>query len=93
MKNIAKKTYTGKKIRLTNADLTGILYTGSKKSPTYLIPGTDFKVISYTNNIETGTAKVTLQGIGKCGGTKTLTFKIVAKKGDYKGALVGGEWN
>ena len=92
MKSLASKTYTGREVRLTNADLTGILYTGSKSSPVYLTPGTDFKVVSYTNNTKTGTAKVTIQGIGAYGGTRTLSFKIIAKKGDYKGALVGGEW-
>ena len=92
MKSIASKTYTGREVRLTNADLTGILYTGSKSSPAYLTPGVDFKVVSYTNNTKTGTAKVTIQGIGSYGGTKTLSFKIIAKKGDYKGSLVGGEW-
>ena len=92
MKSLVSKTYTGREVRLTNADLTGILYTGSKSSPVYLIPGTDFKVVSYTNNTKTGTAKVTIQGIGAYGGTRTLSFKIIAKKGDYKGSLVGGEW-
>ena len=92
MKSLTGKTYTGREVRLTNSDLTGILYTGSKSSPVYLIPGTDFKVISYANNTKTGTAKVTIQGIGTYGGTRTLSFKIIAKKGDYKGSLVGGEW-
>ena len=92
MKNIAAQTYTGKAIRLKNSDLTDILYVGNKKTPTYLVPGTDFVVLSYSNNTKAGTAKVTLKGIGNYGSTKTLTFKIKQKKGDYKGALVGGEW-
>ncbi len=92
MKKIADKTYTGREVRLTDSDLTGILYTGNKKTHTYLIPGTDFVVLRYSNNTKSGTAKVTVKGIGSYGGTKTLTFKIRQKKGDYKGALVGGEW-
>ena len=92
MKKIADKTYTGREVRLTDSDLTGILYAGNKKTHTYLIPGTDFVVLSYSNNTKAGTAKVTVKGIGSYGGTKTLTFKIRQKKGDYKGALVGGDW-
>ncbi len=42
--------------------------------------------------IKKGTAKVTSQGIGDFAGTKTITFKIVQKKVDYKGALIGGKW-
>ena len=49
------------------------------------------KIISTCVSL-TGTAKVTIQGTGSYGGTKTLSFKIIAKKGDYKGSLVGGEW-
>ena len=92
MKGITAQTYTGKAIKLKNSDLTDVLYVGNKKTPTYLVPGTDFEVVSYTNNIKAGTAKVTLKGKGSYGGSKTLTFKIKQKKGDYKGALVGGEW-
>ena len=92
MKSISAQTYTGKAIRLKTADLTGILYVGNKKSPTYLVPGTDFVVLSYSNNTKAGTAKVTLKGMGNYGGTRTLTFKIKQKKGDYKGSLVDGEW-
>ena len=91
-KSIENKTYTGKEIKLTNADLTEILYTGSKASPVYLTPGKDFEVLSYMNNTKPGTAKVTVKGTGSYGGTKTLSFKITAKKGDYQGALIGGGW-
>ena len=31
MKSLADKTYTGREVRLTDSDLTGILYTGNKK--------------------------------------------------------------
>ena len=86
------KTYTGSEIKLTTADLTGILYTGTASEPNYLIPGKDFEVAGYTNNIKKGTAQVTLKGIGEYGGTKTLQFSIKQKTGDCKGALIDGEW-
>ncbi|MCM1088162.1 MAG: Ig-like domain-containing protein [Muribaculaceae bacterium] len=38
-----------------------------------------YKIIEYKNNIKSGNAKVTLQGIGNYGGTKTYTFKIQKK--------------
>jgi len=91
-KKLAAKTYTGYSVQLSNADLTQILYTGSKSKPEYLVPGVDFEVMSYSNNTKKGTATVTLRGIGAYGGTKTITFKITNKKGDYKGALVDGVW-
>ncbi len=91
MKSISSREYTESEIRLSNADLTGILYTGKKDSPDYLVPGRDFKVTGYSDNVEKGTAKVTLQGLGDYAGTKTLTFKIVRKKVDYKGKLGGGK--
>lgn len=89
---IGDQAYTGKGVTLTDADLTNVLYTGSKQSPDYLVPGQDFTVAGYSNNVKTGTAKVTLKGIGNYGSLKTLSFKIVAKKGDYKGVLVDGKW-
>ena len=89
---LKEKEFDGHAVTLTKADLTGIFYTGGKDNPEYLVPGEDFEVVSYTKNEKTGTAKVTIRGIGKWGGTKTLNFKIKAKKGEYKGALVDGEW-
>ena len=68
---------------LSNADLAGVLRSGS----TVLVPGKDFRVRSYSNNIKKGTAKVTLQGIGTYAGQKTVTFKIVVKPVDNKGSI------
>lgn len=90
--SINDKAYTGKGVTLTNEDLTNILYTGNKQSPNYLVPGKDFVVAGYSNNVKTGSAKVTLKGIGDYGSLMTLRFKITAKKGEYKGALVDGKW-
>ena len=80
---IDDQIYTGKAIKLSNADLAGVLRSGS----TVLVPGKDFRVRSYSNNIKKGTAKVTLQGIGAYAGNKTVTLKIVVKPVDYKGSI------
>ena len=64
-----------------------MLYTGSKSTPKYLIPGTDFEIVSYSNNTKRGTAKVVLKGKGSYAGTKTLSFKIVQRKVNYAGKL------
>ena len=92
MKSISAQTYTGSYVCLENDDLKEILYTGSKREPRYLNPGKDFIISGYDNNIKKGTAKVTVKGIGAFAGTKTLNFKIIEKKGDYKGALIGDKW-
>ena len=89
---IKDQTYTGGAVRLGADDLKEILYTGSKSSSAYLVYGKDFVVTGYSDNVKTGTAKAVLSGRGSYAGTKTLTFKIVRKKVDYKGALTGEGW-
>ena len=91
-KNIPDQYYTGGEVRLNKSDLTDILYMGSSKSKDILVPGEDFTVTGYKDNVKKGTAKVTLTGKGRCYGTKTITFKIVAKPVDYKGELTDGKW-
>ena len=86
-KKIADQSYTGNAVRLSYADLTNVLNTGSKSTPKYLIPGTDFEIVSYSNNTKRGTAKVVLKGKGSYAGTKTLSFKIVQRKVNYAGKL------
>ena len=83
-----KKTFTitPKSIKLTDITLSSTSYTynGSSKTPAVtvtdgtktLVSGTDYSV-KYTNNINTGTAKVTVTGMGNykdsvTDGTKTL---------------------
>ena len=44
-----------------------------------LVAGTDYTV-GYANNINAGTATVTITGIGDYTGTKAATFRIVPKK-------------
>ena len=67
--SIADKTYTGSEIKpsVTVKD-------GTKT----LTKDTDYTV-KYSNNINAGTAKVTVSGIGNYQGTKTATFQIVPK--------------
>ena len=63
--------------------VSGKAYTGSKitQTPelkvgnTTLKPGTDFEV-SYSNNIEVGTATMTITGKGIFTGSRSVTFKI-----------------
>ena len=62
-------------------------YDGTAKKPTVTVKngadtltnGTDYTV-SYTNNINAGTATVTITGKGNYEGTKILTFTITRKK-------------
>ena len=86
-KKIAAQEFNGYEVTLSMEVMTGVIYTGSKSAPKYLVPGVDFVVESYQKNTRTGTAKVTLRGIGEYGGTKTLSFKITAKKGEWKGRV------
>ena len=89
---IADKVYTGYAVTLKAEDfkqikLNGVTYevtaingnqislvgTGSKA-----IKG-GFEIVSYSNNVNKGTAKITLKGTGDFGGTVTKTFRIKAK--------------
>ena len=72
-------------MKLSNEDLKEVLSVGSKT----LEPGKDFIIDkgSYVNNNKKGTAKVTVIGKGDFAGRKTITFKIVQRKVDYKGKL------
>lgn len=62
------------------------IYTGSEIRPevtvvfegTNLVPGTDFEVI-YENNINVGTAKITIIGIGGYDGSVELSFDILSR--------------
>ena len=71
-----------------------VLYDGSEKKPeavvkydgNTLVKDKDY-TISYTSNIEVGQATVTVQGKGRCKGTKTVTFNIY--KYDFVKSEVG----
>ncbi len=77
LKNIASAKVSGVKEKT---------YTGSKQTQslkvkygsTTLKNGEDY-TISYTNNVNAGTAKITITGKGSYAGTKTVTFKIARR--------------
>lgn len=59
---------------------TAYTYTGSKITPAIIVNGeklgeNDYTAV-YTNNIDCGTASVTITGKGNCEGTTTKTFEI-----------------
>ena len=64
------KTYTGK----AQTQSPTVVYEDSE-----LTEGTDY-TISYKNNINAGTATMTITGAGDFGGTKSMTFTISPKK-------------
>lgn len=69
---VPTQTYTGKAIELKETDIS-VLMNGMPVS------SEEYEIISYTNNINKGTAKLTIQGKGNYGGTKTVSFKIKGK--------------
>ena len=79
---LSGRIYTGEPVTLSDEDLKNVLYTGSGADPQYLVPGTDFETAAYGNNVNAGTAWVTVRGIGAYGGIRTLKFRIAPKKGE-----------
>jgi len=73
-------------VNATVSDITNQSYTGSAITPsvtvkdgdTILEKDTDYTV-SYSNNLNVGTATVTITGIGNYSGTKEVTFTIISK--------------
>lgn len=71
--------------KLTVAKIADQTYTGNEIKPVpvvkdgriILTEGKDYK-LSYQNNIKTGTATITITGIGDYAGTKKVHFKIMA---------------
>lgn len=80
---IDPQEYTGEEVKLNQNDKRDIhIYannTDAKKKQNEITKDC-YKILEYKNNIKSGTAKVTLQGIGEYGGTKTYSFKIQKKK-------------
>ena len=70
------QVYTGSEITITKDDISSI-----KVGKTSLVYGEDYVIVedSYKNNVDKGTASVTLEGKGNYGGTKTVTFKITSR--------------
>lgn len=61
--------YTGRKIKPGKDQ---IHVTLSK----VILGNGDYEIVEYQNNVNQGTAKVTIRGVGSYGGTKTVNFKI-----------------
>lgn len=72
---IPTQSYTGKAIKL-DEKLIRVEIKG-----TVLTYGKDYEILedTYSNNINKGTAKVVIHGLGSYGGTKNVTFKIKGK--------------
>lgn len=87
--SVAKKVrakVNGKRFLYTGNELTpGVNLTYNKRK---LTEGVDY-VLSYSNNVGKGSAKITITGIGNYTGSKTVKFKITGPKlKDAKVSLV-----
>ncbi len=70
---LANKTFTGGEQYITSADITRAVIGSAQ-----LKYGDDYRIVegSYIKNINTGVARVTLEGRGEYAGIKEVTFKI-----------------
>lgn len=81
---IDPKTYTGRAVELSVEDIH--IYPTAKDAKAgnsaaeILSDDEIYSIVGYSNNINSGTARVTLRGRGLYGGEKTYTFKIDKKK-------------
>ena len=84
--NVKSKAYTGTYVKLAESDLT---ITTKEGAMVNLKPAEDkdmkenecyYEIVSYSNNINKGTATAVIRGCGACSGTKTIKFKIAAKE-------------
>lgn len=81
------KVYNGSKVMLTKSDFykedgsSKITFKQGKETIS-LEYGVDFEIVkgSYKKSDKTGTATVTLRGLGEYGGIKTIKFKIMTKE-------------
>ncbi len=70
--SIKEQTYTGKAITPGKSQIT-------VKIGKTTLSAADYEIVSYSNNIAKGTAKLVLRGVGNYSGTKTATFKITQR--------------
>ncbi len=86
--------YTGKPIRIVDQRqfVEGKVYMKVGKEIIPLELGKDIRVVenSYVKNTTIGSAKVTFEGLGMFGGTKTVSFKIKARTSDAFGGIFDG---
>lgn len=69
---IPVQIYTGQAITLNPSNIQ-VEMNGAT------LPATDYEIVGYSNNINKGTAKVTIHGLNNYGGTKTVSFKIKSR--------------
>lgn len=88
-KDSSGKTHTG----LDGFYVGSATYTGSAIKPTALSnisaildKNIDYQIVSYSNNINAGYAKINIKGIGGCKGTASLSYLI--NKADIKKATI-----
>ena len=70
---IANQTYTGSAITVDNL----VVVTDKSASPTPLVQGTDYTITGYANNINKGTATITITGCGNYDPTTTATTTFI----------------
>lgn len=68
---IPAQTYTGREIR-SDQEI-------QVKLNGQILSGDNYEITGYENNINKGTATVTIKGRNDCGGLKTVRFKIKGK--------------
>ncbi|MCM1267071.1 MAG: BspA family leucine-rich repeat surface protein [Bacteroidales bacterium] len=72
--SIPKQTYTGQAVTLDKSQITVRVKGQQLEESQYeIVPG------SYKNNVQKGTASVTIRGMDNYGGTKTVKYSIKAK--------------
>ena len=82
----------GVSIKNATAKIADMYYTGEAVKPAKsrislsvngaVLGEDDFEIVSYSNNIKPGTAKVTVRGKGRYGGEKTISFKIIRRSAE-----------
>lgn len=66
---VAVQEYTGRRVKPGKNQIE-ITMNGTT------VPSGSYEITGYSNNVNQGTAKLTIRGLGNYGGTKTVTFKI-----------------
>ncbi len=74
---VEAQIYTGSEIKPDSATGVRVTYKGQSSG---LTEGVDYMITGYDNNINRGTAKLYIRGIGEYCGTKTVSFKIKTKQ-------------
>ena len=79
--------YTGDKITLTEAELASYMtYNGEA------LKAEDLEIVTITNNINTGNAKITIRGLNGFTGTRNINFRINPKKDVVPSDLIEDEY-